>query len=526
MTLKYFRIAAILVAFFNLTLIISCKKDDAEFKRQLAELTERVTNIENQLSQIGKDLVLLQEQGKLNVEEINSLKALTASLSTLTNDIKNNTTINSAQIESLKIELQKTVSVVVFDELRKTLSSLSELVNSNYLDQTKTEEKAVKLNEIIGQIAADLNQLKSQRPFATLDRPIEVKVSKGDFGKKVVVSWIPVPMATNYQIFKFDEKVGEYTMVGQGPDTAFVDLSINEAYKKVFYKVKVVNSINVFSKFSDINYGYASGKNFTRYLTFGYEGTGVGLFQYPRHVAVDKANFIYISDEGNDRVQKFDRNGNFIEIFYNGKGARGMAFLKNGNAVVTRSQYSPSYIQILDNQKRVLKEWGTYGNSDVQFGNIEEIVVDDQDNIYVVDGINNFIKKFDSNGNFLLKFVAATRVADQSGQVYPFGICILNDKVFVTSPYNNLIRVFDKQGNYIKSLDLGKTTAQGIKAFGNHLYINCNGYVMKTDEDGEIREKIGEGDFIGSNVGLAVNSEEEIIISDQSYRKIMVFKKL
>lgn len=373
---------------------------------------------------------------------------------------------------------------------------------------------------------ADVEKLQPEIKIDTLDRPIEVKASKGSFGKKVVISWIPIPLATNYQIFRFDEKVGKYSMIGQGPDTSFVDLFPNEAYKKTFYKVKVVNSENAFSNFSDIDYGYASGKNFTKYLSFGYQGNAPGLFGFAMHVAVDKTNNIYVSDEGNNRVQKFDRKGNFMEIFYNGTGARGMAFLKNGNAVVTRVQSSPSYIQIFDSQKKLVKEWGNYGLiGDYQFGNIEEITVDDQDNIYIIDGINNYVKKFDRNGRFLLKFEAATRVADQPDKAYPFGICILNDKVFVTSPRNGLIRIFDKEGKYLKSWNLG-STSHAIKAFGNHLYINCEGYIMKTDENGEIREKIGLGDISSQIPGLAVNSEEEIIVSEVYSRAIKIFKKI
>lgn len=524
MSLKHFKTVGLSVVMMSFFLLISCKKNDDELKRQIAELASRVTNIENQLTQINKDLVTLQQQGKLNTDEVNALKSLTTNLSTITDDIKNNTAIHSKALEDLKTSLQQTASTVQFDDLKQTITQLTKLVNDNYFEQKLTDENTNQLNLNIAQIAADLDKLKSVSQITKLDRPINLKASQGDFGNRIIVTWTPMPNAKNYQLFKFNDNTGNYDMVKEGIDTTFTDLSAFEPYKKAFYKVKIVNSPNVFSSFSDVNYGYTSGQNFSKYLSFGFEGSAMGLFEFPMHIAVDAANNIYVSDEGNNRVQKFDRQGNFKEVFYNGSRARAIAFLKNGNAVATRTQ-SSSYIQILDPQKNILKEWGTYGTADTQFGNIEEITVDDEDNIYVVDGINNSIKKFDQNGNFLLKFEGATRVEGQIEEGYPFGICFYNNKLFVTSPRNSLIRVFDKQGNYLKSWDAG-STCHAIKAFKNHLYIACDTYVLKTDEGGEIKEKIGQGQFFNVIAGLAVNSDEEIIVSDVYARSIKVFKQL
>ena len=526
MALKFLKNVALSLLMIGCTALTSCQKND-DLKKQLAELTARVNNIESQLTQINKDLTILQQQGKLNAEEITVLKGLTASLSTLTNDIKNNTSLNSKEIEDLKVLIQQAATTVQVNDLKQTINQLNALVASNYLEQQLSAQNTAKLNAIIDQFAADVEKLKSGYQDGPLDRPINLKASKGSFGNRIIVSWTPMPTAKNYQLFKFNYNTGIYDMITQGADTTFTDLSTFEAYKKSFYKVKIVNSSTEFSPYSDVDYGYTSGRNFSKYFSFGSEGYGFGQFQFANHVEVDASDNIYVSDEGsiNNRVQKFDKLGKFQEIFFTGNAARGIAFLKNGNAVVTRVQ-SSSYIKILDAQKNVVREWGTYGNSDTAFGNIEEITVDEQDNIYVVDGTNNYIKKFDKNGNFLLKFQAAARASGQLDQAYPYGICYYNEKIFVTSPRNGQIRIFDKQGNYLKTWDTGGRTCLAIKAFKTHLYIACDTYVMKTDEAGEIREKIGEGQFYNQITGLAVNSDEEIIVSDVYARSIIVFKKL
>jgi len=358
-----------------------------------------------------------------------------------------------------------------------------------------------------------------------LDRPINLTATKGSFGTRIILTWTPIPKAKTYQLFKFDDLAQEYLLLKETIDTSFTDLTIPVPLKKVFYKVKVQNNDSEYSKFSDIQYGYTSGRNYSKFFHFGTEGSGNGQFSFARHVEVDNLENIYVSDEGNNRVQKFDKSGKFLEVFFQGSGARAIAFLNNGNTVVTRTQ-SSSYVKIIDKQKNVLKEWGTYGTGDSQFLNIEQITVDDEQNIYVVDGSNNFVKKFDQNGNFLLKFAAATRTSEQLDNPYPFGVCFFKNKIFVTSPRNSLVRIFDKNGKYLKSWDAG-TPSNAIKVKGEYLYLACAGFIMKTDEEGGIREEIGRAELSNSSVsGLAVNDSGEIIVADIYARRIIVFKHL
>jgi len=59
---------------------------------------------------------------------------------------------------------------------------------------------------------------------------------------------------------------------------------------------------------------------------------------------------VYVADSGNNRVQKFDSNGNFISKF------------------------------------------GTYGTGDGQFINPVDIAVDSSDNVYVDDSLNSKVQ--------------------------------------------------------------------------------------------------------------------------------------
>lgn len=363
-------------------------------------------------------------------------------------------------------------------------------------------------------------------PKPELDRPIHVSATKGSFGNRIIVTWAPIPKAKIYHLYKFDESTQKYVLAKETGDTTFTDIQIAKPLTKVYYKVMVRNSETEFSNFSDLDYGYTSGQNYSKFLSFGIEGIGPGEFGFTNHVEVDKDNNIYVSDEGNNVVHKFDQKGNFLEPFYFGKGARGIAFLNNGNAVVTQAQYSNPYIKIIDKQKNILKGWGTYGTEDSQFLNIEEITVDDEQNIYIVDGSNNLIKKFDQNGKFLLKFPGSIRLPDQLDGPYPFGICFFNNKIFITSLRNGQIRIYDKTGKFIKSWNTGSSPG-AIKGKGDHLYIACRDFIMKTDEDGLVREVIGRGQFPRNfATGLALNEEGDVIGVDVYARKVIVFRQL
>ena len=51
----------------------------------------------------------------------------------------------------------------------------------------------------------------------------------------------------------------------------------------------------------------------------------------------------------------------------------------------------------------LVKTWGTYGNADGEFEYPRGIVIDSTGNVFVVDAWNMWIQKFDNNGNFYYK---------------------------------------------------------------------------------------------------------------------------
>lgn len=153
-------------------------------------------------------------------------------------------------------------------------------------------------------------------------------------------------------------------------------------------------------------------------LKFGSQGDGPEQFDNPRHVVVDKQlKYVYVADSKNNRIQKFDINGTYVASFGKGKpsSAPGQFDLpttididSNGNLYVT--ERGNERVQKIDPYGKSLLMWGSRGVGNSQFCHQEHLAIDQFDNVYVNDPQSDpgcsrepVIKKFDKNGNFITK---------------------------------------------------------------------------------------------------------------------------
>jgi tripartite motif-containing protein 71 len=131
-------------------------------------------------------------------------------------------------------------------------------------------------------------------------------------------------------------------------------------------------------------------------------GTGDGQFINPVGLATDSSDNIYVADRGNNRIQKFDSDGNFIT------------------------------------------KWGTPGTDDGQFNSPASLAIDSSGNVLVADEGNNRIQKFDSDGNFITQW-GTPGIGDGQFEE-PTGIAVDSlDNVYVVDRGNSRIQVFASQ---------------------------------------------------------------------------------
>ena len=74
-----------------------------------------------------------------------------------------------------------------------------------------------------------------------------------------------------------------------------------------------------------------------------------------------------------------------------------------GSGEVYVVDYENIRVQKFDSQGNFILKWGAKGKADGLFGVPHGIDVDKERNVYVVDMDNNSVQKFDSQGNFLLR---------------------------------------------------------------------------------------------------------------------------
>jgi NHL repeat len=107
----------------------------------------------------------------------------------------------------------------------------------------------------------------------------------------------------------------------------------------------------------------ALAENYTFERSWGSKGAGSGQFMNPHSLAIDRFGNVYITDTGNNRVEKFASNGTLLGM------------------------------------------WGSKGNMDGHFNQLHDIAVDPSGNfVYTVELANHRVQKFDDNGNFITKW--------------------------------------------------------------------------------------------------------------------------
>ena len=219
---------------------------------------------------------------------------------------------------------------------------------------------------------------------------------------------------------------------------------------------------------------------------WGSHGTGDGQFNLPNGIAVDSySENVYVTELSNNRIQKFDSNGNFITKWGSKgtgdgqfDGPNGIAVDSSGNVYVADS--FNSRIQKFDSNGNFITKWGLHGQGNGQFILPNGIAVDSSGNVYVADTDNNRIQKFDSNGNFITKWGSKGTGDGQFN--LPNGIAVdSSGNVYVTDLDNNRIQKFDSNGNFITKWG-SKGTGDGQFDGPNGIAVDSSGNVYVTED--------------------------------------------
>ncbi|MEZ4517692.1 MAG: TIGR03663 family protein [Chloroflexota bacterium] len=232
----------------------------------------------------------------------------------------------------------------------------------------------------------------------------------------------------------------------------------------------------------------------------GVASNAPGSLAAPRNVAVAPDGEIYVADSGNNRVQVFDSNGQF------------------------------------------LREWGSSGTNPGQFNEPWGLVVDNEF-VYVADTWNHRIQKFSREGDVVGVFGTSGAPAgdgvDQGLGLFfgPRAIVFLNEnELAITDTGNHRIQVMDTDGNFLRQVGgLGSSPGQFNEPVGlavgsdGTLFVadTWNGRIQEFDASlqplSEFRVDAWYGQSINNKPYLDVDSSGRLYVTDPEGYRVLIF---
>lgn len=186
-------------------------------------------------------------------------------------------------------------------------------------------------------------------------------------------------------------------------------------------------------------------------LEFGDKGSGPGLMDDPRYVAIDKDGNIWTADYGDGRVQKFDPAGKFelliqIEPDENDNNyIGGLAADYAGNLYVTRGgdilKYSTADGTLL----------ATFAGKfpDTRY---EALTVDATNTVYALHttASDNSLIKLDAKGKVLARWDEIVSSVNKKDAAMELGVALDGvGNIYIASFFGNQVYIYDKSGKFV-----------------------------------------------------------------------------
>ena len=299
---------------------------------------------------------------------------------------------------------------------------------------------------------------------------------------------------------------------------------------------------------------YLQGKREVAGLTLGASGPGSDPKQFnaPHGLAVASDGTLYVADSNNHRIQKFDRNGEFVMAFGGFSGANtanpatgtlnepwGVAVGPDGSVYVADTWNHR--VQKFDSAGEFVKAWGMPGQ--VEFGGQggvfwgpRDVAVDKNGRVYVTDTGNKRIQVFSSDGTFITQMGGPGVLPGQLDE--PVGIAIdpSTGNIIVADTWNQRIQVLTPDGVPVRQwevrgwLDQSVTTKPyiAVDKNGNVYVADPTGFrVLVFGSDGTFKLTFGD---IGTDeksfqspIGIAVDDQGNVYVSDAGLSRVVRF---
>ncbi|HEX5223662.1 MAG TPA: NHL repeat-containing protein, partial [Solirubrobacteraceae bacterium] len=284
-----------------------------------------------------------------------------------------------------------------------------------------------------------------------------------------------------------------------------------------------------------------------RYLmSWGHKGSALGDFSFGSSQDYTKppgggiavaGEYVYVADSGNNRIERFNLEGQFPIQFGSGGDAPGQmryprAVAANGAEVVVSDD--DHRVQVFDPNGGYIGQTGSAGSGPGQFGFTYGVAIDAAGNIYVADDLGHRVVKLGRQLQFL---GAWGGFGSKPGQL-AFPRALASDPAgdtYVADTANDRIEVFDPNGAFLRTLGISGRGVGELTA-PRGLAIDPAGRLLAADTDGnrvEVYAPSGE-DLIeqwtlsgGSRsslfypAGIAVDPAGAVYVSDNQGTRVV-----
>ena len=250
--------------------------------------------------------------------------------------------------------------------------------------------------------------------------------------------------------------------------------------------------------------------------TFGSPGLGNGQFEAPTGIAVNSKGNIFVAD-GSIRIQKFDKNGNYLKTLNLDTVAAFpcLATDSNDNLYVGGGLDGVDKFDSNDNYVGV----AAFPVSQGAFLRVTSLAIDNNSNIFIQAG--SIIQKFDGKGNFVTQFGSlGNTLGTASLTVDKLG------NVFAVASQNGIysIQKFGNNGSYISSINMDGAGSIVVNKANNHIFAAYYFSLVQYDSEGNVINRASPPPIGWSPAAMAVDSSSNIFAADNGGFRVIKYR--
>ena len=467
---------------------------DKKIDRYYDELLQKLMKQKDEVKQQARDAVSQKEKAMITqLEEVTSMQAKLMSMKELTDALE-----QSSDQEALSAKVQVT------DRVHQLTTNAYKKVNiqpveSAAMDFVPTKDPF----PVFGHLFAYVNPHTSEvTKYTVVGKKVQiaiitkyrnggpcisggsqVSVQLKSFTSDVTGGEVRDNNDGSYMASFVAEQVGEtkvfVSINGEQIKGSPYSVVVGRNYQAIDKASKIVNNNGSMGKPWGIAFGnnglwaVADNSNHCVYIfddkdelvkKFGSNGSNNGQFSFPRGIAFDSHNHLYVVD--NHRVQKFHTNGNYL-LQFGSKGASDGQLNTPCGATVNNNK-----VYIADNSNKRISVFQTNGKFCISFGSDQlggprDVTVSDHDNhLLVADSTNSGIYTYTLDGRYVGKFGIPGSGRGQLSNPYSL-TTDLSGFIIVAEHGNHRVSIFDKYHNCIHCFGFKFSYPRGIAVSPN-----------------------------------------------------------